>query len=101
MPAEHRIGPGATLTRFRGIVDPRRVCSDPGFGYQLAPTSTYERGGRIVLQGESGPVPNEPETEDEQAGGSESGWPHLSELDLDVCVEPSHLPGPPLKAEDE
>lgn len=52
-------------------------------------------------QGESGPEPNEPETEDEQASGSESGWPHLSELDLDVCVEPSHLPGSPLEGEDE
>lgn len=52
-------------------------------------------------QGESGPEPNEPETEDEQASGSESGWPHLSGLDLDVCVEPSHLPGSPLEGEDE
>ena len=37
--------------------------------------------------------------EDEQATGSDSDWPHLSDLDLDVCVEPTRLPGQALFAD--
>jgi hypothetical protein len=30
-------------------------------------------------------------TADEQPGESESDWPHLSDLDLEVCLEPTSL----------
>jgi len=47
-----------------------------------------------------------PDDDEPARGGEDSSvapaeWPYLSELDLDVCVEPSHLPGPPHEGEDK
>jgi hypothetical protein len=41
-------------------------------------------------------------TEDEPPSRSESDWPHLSEIDLDVCLAPTSLSGsPPIAEQDE
>lgn len=48
----------------------------------------------MVRQNESGLEPTEPDAEDEEPVGFQPDWPHLSDLDLDVCVEPSQLRDP-------
>jgi hypothetical protein len=48
-----------------------------------------------VQENESGLEPSEPDAEDDEVSGFQPDWPHLSELDLRVCVEPSGLRNPP------
>ena len=54
-----------------------------------------------MLNDNAGLEPSELETDDEPPDRSRPDWPQLSELDLEVCVEPSHLPASRLKGEDE
>ena len=54
-----------------------------------------------MLNDNAGLEPSELETGDEPPDRSKPDCPQLSELDFDVCVEPSHLPGSRLKGEDE
>ena len=54
-----------------------------------------------MLNDNAGLEPSELETGDEPPDRSKPDCPQLSELDFDVCVEPSHLPGSRLKGEVE
>ena len=54
-----------------------------------------------MSQDEPGLEPSEPDTEDDDPIRSGSDWPHLSDIDLEVCVEPTSLPGPPTADRDE
>ena len=55
----------------------------------------------MVLENESGLEPTEPDAEEDEPSGFQSDWPHLSELDLGVCVEPSRLRKPPREGQEE
>jgi hypothetical protein len=57
--------------------------------------------GGMVRENESGLEPPEPDAKDDEPSRSQPGWPHLSELDLGVCVEPSVLRNPPREGEEE
>jgi hypothetical protein len=55
----------------------------------------------MVRENESGLDPTEFDAEDEEPSGFRSDWPHLSELDLGVCVEPSVLREPSREGQEE
>ena len=55
----------------------------------------------MVRENESGLEPTEPDAKDDEPSRSQPDWPHLSELDLGVCVEPSVLRHPPREGEEE
>ena len=54
-----------------------------------------------MRENESGLDPTEPDADDEEPGGVQSDWPHLSELELGVCIEPSVLRTPSQEGGDE
>jgi hypothetical protein len=77
------------------------VCHEAAPGINGHWRQSTKATGRTVQQDERGLEPSEPDTEDEPASGYASDWPHLSNLDLDVCLEPTSLLGQPPPIEDD
>ncbi len=86
---------GARRRRAHGTFPPVSILGNPGLA------AIDERSGGMLRENESGLDPTEFDAEDEKPGEFRSDWPHLSELDLGVCVEPSVLRKPSREGQEE
>jgi|EndMetStandDraft_8_1072994.scaffolds.fasta_scaffold58413_1 hypothetical protein len=104
--ARHVMPPTARGKTGRGLSATHRTSASrggrsigPHFGY--SPARRQSTTGGMVRENESGLEPTEPDAEEDEPSGFQSDWPHLSELDLGVCVEPSRLRKPPREGQEE
>jgi hypothetical protein len=67
----------------------------------IRPGGSPRTSGGMVREDESRLEPIERDAEDDEPGGFQPDWPHLSELDLGVCIEPSVLRAPSREGEEE